>query len=111
MEAELMKAAIALEFGNQKHRDEFLKEFRGLLVKWGQKAPKAKIRCVTETESEFGMPDLIDLADLGVAKEPAKVTPIEEALREGLQQAAEEVNAGALDRGGTTVRAEFRRGG
>jgi hypothetical protein len=101
---ELMKSVITLEFGNQKHRDEFLKEMRLLLVKWGAKAPKAKIRCVTETESEFGMPELIDLASLGVPRELAPVTPIEAALRE----AAEQVNAGALDRDGHTVRAEVR---
>ncbi len=66
-----IKTTIALEFGNRRHRDEFLKAFQRMLFTFGNKAPKTTITLTQKTEAEFGDPSALDLWFIGVESEAA----------------------------------------
>jgi hypothetical protein len=72
-----IKTTIALEFGNRKHRDEFLKRFQALLFTFGNKSPKVTITMSQKTEAEFGDPSSLDLFWCGVEAPAAVLTPLE----------------------------------
>jgi hypothetical protein len=71
-----IKTTIALEFGNRRHRDEFLRAFQGLLFTFGNKAPKLTITLTQKTEAEFGDPFGLDLFSLGVELEASGVPTV-----------------------------------
>lgn len=71
-----IKTTIALEFGNRKHRDEFLKGFQALLHTFGNKSPKVTLTLTQKTEAEFGDPSSLDLFWCGVDM-PAPPTPMD----------------------------------
>lgn len=72
-----IKATIALEFSNRRHRDEFLKAFQMAMFTFGNKAPKCKITTKQETECEFGDPSALDLHWMGVETPAIGITPLE----------------------------------
>ena len=74
-----IKTTIALEFGNRRHRDEFLRAFQTMLFTFGNKSPKVAVTMTQKTEAEFGDPSALDLFFCGV-EVPEPLTPIERLI-------------------------------